>query len=83
MHTSKGAHRNMLKVYDFTKNRLCRKCVDNKLQKMLRTNIVENGTGQILLTLIWVAFLGVRFEVGEGGVKVPSCLKLVRIVQET
>ena len=61
MRTSKGAPRNMLKVYDFTKNELCRKCLDNKLQKILQTNILENGTEQILWTLIWVSFLGVRF----------------------
>ena len=30
------------------------------------------------LTLIWVGFLGVHFEVGGGGGELP-CLKLVRI----
>ena len=36
------------------------------------------------LTLIWVGFLGVRFEVGVGqGVKLPPCLKLVRIMLES
>ena len=34
-----------------------------------------------LLTLIWVGFIGVHFEVGEGGVKL-LCLKLVRIMLE-
>ena len=34
------------------------------------------------LTLIWVGSLGVFFE-GEGGVKLPHSLKLVRIVLET
>ena len=34
------------------------------------------------LTLIWVGSLGVCFE-GEGGVKLPPSLKLVRIVLET
>ena len=33
------------------------------------------------LTLIWVGFVGIRFEVGE--VKVPPRLKLVRIVLGT
>ena len=32
------------------------------------------------LTLIWVGFLGVRFE---GGVKITPCLKPVRIMLET
>ena len=34
------------------------------------------------LTLIWVGFLGFRFEVGEGG-KITPRLKLVRIMLET
>ena len=33
----------------------------------------------LILILIWVGFLGVRFEVGEGG----GGLKLVRITLET
>ena len=39
----------------------------------------------LFLTLIWVGFLGVRFEVGRGGKggKITPCLKLVRIMQET
>ena len=40
------------------------------------------------LNLIWVDFLGVRFEVGGGGKitlspLLPPCLKLVRIMLET
>ena len=35
------------------------------------------------LTLIWVGFLGVRFEVGGEGVKLLPCLKLVKIMLET
>ena len=34
------------------------------------------------LTLIWVGFLEVRFEVGGGG-KITPVLKLVRILLET
>ena len=34
------------------------------------------------LTLIWVDFLGVRFEVGEGLKLTPSRLKLIRIMLE-
>ena len=33
------------------------------------------------LTLIWVGFLEVRFEVGVG--KITPCLKLVRVTLET
>ena len=35
------------------------------------------------LTLIWVGFSGVRFEMGGGGVKLSPCLKLVKITLET
>ena len=36
------------------------------------------------LTIIWVGFLGVCFEVGEGrGVKLPPCPKFVKIMLET
>ena len=35
------------------------------------------------LTLIWVGYLGVRFEVGRGVKLPPPCLKLVRIMLET
>ena len=36
------------------------------------------------LTLIWVDFLGVLFEMeGGGGVKLPPCLRLVKITLET
>ena len=34
----------------------------------------------VQLTLIWVDFLGVHFEVGG---KITPCLKIVRIMQET
>ena len=33
-----------------------------------------------LLTLIWLGFLGVRFEMREG--KITHCLKLARIMLE-
>ena len=33
-----------------------------------------------ILTLIWVGFLGVRFEEGGGEIKLIPCLKLVRIM---
>ena len=38
------------------------------------------------LTIIWVGFLGVCFEVaggGGGGVKLPPCPKFVKIMLET
>ena len=44
---------------------------------------VNTHTIQPRLTLIWVGFLGVRFEVGGGKITPPPCLKLVRTVLET
>ena len=41
----------MLKVWDFTKKKLCRKYFDNNLQKIFQTNVRENGTGQIIVGL--------------------------------
>ena len=54
MHPSKGVHENMLKAWDFTKNNFHHRCTDNNLQKMFRTNILGNGTGQILLIVVWM-----------------------------
>ena len=61
----------------------------NQIADILHFNNKEsyslNESAQTIdLTLIWVGFLGVRFEVGRGGgVKLPSpCLKPVRIMLE-
>ena len=36
-----------------------------------------------ILTLIWLGFLEVQFEVGVEGGEIPLCLKLVRIMLQT
>ena len=41
----------------------------------------DEFTWLVSLTLIWVGFLGVRFEFEGGGI--TPCLKLVRIMLET
>ena len=50
-------------------------------------SVVKYLKHYLTLTLLWVDFLGVHFEVvwGGEGVKLipPSCLKLVRIMLET
>ena len=38
MHPSKGAQKNMLKAWNFTKNEICYRYFDNNLQKLFRTN---------------------------------------------
>ena len=49
IYSAKGVQENMLKAWNFTKNKLRHRCFDNKLQKILQTNVLENVTGQILL----------------------------------
>ena len=51
-HPSKGVQKNMLKTWDFTKNKPCYRYFDNNLQKIFRRNILENGTGQIYLIVV-------------------------------
>ena len=41
--------KNVLKGKNFIKNKLRHKYFDNRLLKILRTNTLENNTGQILL----------------------------------
>ena len=52
----------MVKAWDFTKNKLCHRYFDNNLQKILRRNILGNGTGQILLTVVLVVGLWHKLE---------------------
>ena len=42
-------HGDIFYPHDFTKNKLCHRCFDNNLQKNFEANILEDGTGQILL----------------------------------
>ena len=42
-HPSKGVQKNMLKTWDFTKDKPCQKYFDNNLQKIFQANIRENG----------------------------------------
>ena len=60
------------------------KCLVTKLWDFVLYDIKSIENLPNYLTLIWVGFLGVRFEVGVGqGVKLPPCLKLVRIMLES
>ena len=43
---------------------------------------MESFAKTYFLTLFWVGFLGVRFEVGGGG-KITPYLKFVRLMLET
>ena len=52
----------MLKAWDFTKNILRHICIDNNLQKIFRTNILENGTGQILLIFVLMVDIWLKLQ---------------------
>ena len=61
-HPSKGVQKNMLKAWYFSKNKLCHRCIDNNLQKNFRPNILENGTGQILLIVVLMVNLWLKLQ---------------------
>ena len=50
-HLSQGVQENMLKAWNFTKNKFHHRCLDINLQKIFRTNILENAIGQILVVV--------------------------------
>ena len=52
-----------------------------KVYSSFKDNIWAADLADIQLTLIWVGFLGIHFEVGSR--KITHCLKLVRIMLET
>ena len=57
----RGVPKNMLKVWDFTKNKLYHRYFDNYLQKMFRTNILKNGKGQISSIVVLMVGLWLKF----------------------
>ena len=57
----RGVPKNMLKVWDFTKNKLYHRYFDSHLQKMFRTNILKNGKGQIFLIVVLMVGLWLKF----------------------
>ena len=59
----------MLKAWDFTKNKLCHICFDNNLKKIFGTSILENDTGQILLTVVWMVGLWLKLQIRNSWLK--------------
>ena len=53
----------MVKARDFTKNKLYHRYFGNNLQKIFRANILENGTGQILLIIVLIVGLWLKLQV--------------------
>ena len=62
MNPSIGFQKNMVKAWDFIKNNLCHRYFDNNLQKIFRINILENGTGQILLIVVLMVGLWLKLQ---------------------
>ena len=60
-------HGDILYLHDFTKNKLCHRCLDNNLQKIFSTNILEDGTGQILLIAVLMAHLRLKLQMEIAG----------------
>ena len=61
---SKGVQKNMLKAWDFTKNRLCHRYFDNNLQKIFSNKYSsEYGTGQIVLIVVLMVSLWFNFQI--------------------
>ena len=58
----KGVQKNMLKTWDFAKNKLCHRCFDNNLQKTFQTNILEDGTRQTLLIVVLMVDLWLKLQ---------------------
>ena len=75
MHLSKGVQKNMLKAWDFIKNKLCHRYFDKKLKKIFCTNILENGTGQILLIVVLMISMWLKLQM-EILKMIPSLLVL-------
>ena len=53
-HSSKGVRKNMPKTYSFTKNKTHVRCFDNCLEMLFDTNILENATWQIIVTVVLI-----------------------------
>ena len=62
MHPSKGVQSNMLKAWDFTKNKLCYRVFENNLQKIFQTKTLENDTGQIAFIVVLLVGLWLKFQ---------------------
>ena len=70
----------MLKAWDLTKNKLRHNCFDNIMQNIFRIITLENGTGQIVLTvtltLLRMGFFGGCSRMGGGGGGGRVCKKV-------
>ena len=63
MHPSKGVQQNMLKAWDFTKNRLCHRYFDNNLQKIFGAIVLQTDTGQIRLIVVLTVGLWLKLQI--------------------
>ena len=59
---SKGAQKNMLKSWNFTKNKVCHRCFHNNLQKLFRKKIYKNSNGHILLIVVLMVSVRLKLQ---------------------
>ena len=62
MYPCKGVQKNMCKAWDFIKIKLYHRHFDNNLQKIFRTNILENGSEQIILIVVLMIGLWLKHK---------------------
>ena len=62
MYPFKGVQKNMLKAQDLTKNKLSQRYFDSNLQRLFRTNILDSGTGQIILIVVLMLRLWLKLQ---------------------
>ena len=74
-HLSKGIQNKMLKVWSFTENELCHIHFHNNLPKISPTNILESGTGQILLIVVLMIgkWLKLPIEIADSNDSIFTC----------
>ena len=62
MYPFKGIQKNMLKARDLTKNKLCQRYFDSHLRRLFRTNILDSGTGHIILIVVLMLRLWLKLQ---------------------
>ena len=71
----------MLKAWDFTKNSFRHKYIDNNLQKIFQTNVLEKGTGQILFIVVLMVdlWLKLQLKIDDENDSIFTCLPSIHI----
>ena len=62
MHPSKGVQKNILKAWNFAKNKICHRYFDNNFKKLFWTKILKISNRQILLKIVLMVGLVLKIE---------------------